>query len=449
MDIVSLIGDFGSLVRILVAFVVALSIIVAIHEYGHYIVGRWSGIDADVFSLGFGPVVWSGVDKRGTRWQIAALPFGGYVKFAGDANAASGKDTAAMEEAAADPAALRRTMHGAPLWARAATVAAGPVFNFILSIIVFAAVGMFSGVAKVPLTVGDLRPMPNAEQGLQTGDVIVAVDGVAMPTADSDDGTDFLSKLTRAPILDYTIQRDGREQVVQGPYLYPPLVGAVIPQSAAMSAGLAVGDVITAIDGVEVFAFGQLKEAVEGGEGEPLALAIWRDGETLDLTLQPRRVDEPQSDGSFTTYWRIGIGAGNAFEPAREAVGLGAAVSAGAAQTLRTIELTVSGLFNMVTGRIDSCNLTGPIRIAKTAGDVASQGMEEFLWLIAVLSTAIGFFNLFPIPVLDGGHLVFYAYEAVFRRPPNDKALQVMMVAGLVMVLALMAFALSRDVLCP
>ena len=140
----ALIPQFGGLIWTLLAFVIALSVIVAIHEYGHYIVGRWSGIHADVFSLGFGPVIYSRYDKRGTKWQIAALPFGGYVKFAGDADAASGKDVAAMEAVEADPKRLRATMHGAPLWARAATVAAGPVFNFALSILVFAAIGPVS-----------------------------------------------------------------------------------------------------------------------------------------------------------------------------------------------------------------------------------------------------------------------------------------------------------------
>lgn len=136
MDISALIPAFGGFAWTIFFFIVALSVIVAIHEYGHYIVGRWSGIHADVFSIGFGPVLWSRMDKRGTRWQIAALPFGGYVKFAGDANAASGKDADAIEAVAEDPVALRRTMHGAPLWARAATVSAGPVFNFALSILV-------------------------------------------------------------------------------------------------------------------------------------------------------------------------------------------------------------------------------------------------------------------------------------------------------------------------
>ncbi len=449
MDIVSLISEFGGLVWIIVTFVIALSIIVAVHEYGHYIVGRWSGIDADVFSLGFGPVLYSRYDQRGTKWQIAAIPFGGYVKFAGDANAASGKDSEAMAAAARDPEAYRRTMHGAPLWARSATVAAGPVFNFILSIIVFAAVGMSSGTIKEPLTVGDLRPLPNAQQGLEPGDVILAVDDVPLPAGGDWTYDDIIEEVAKSPVLDYTVERDGREEVVRGPYIFPPLVGTVIPQSAAMRAGLEEGDVITAINGDEVFAFGQLKKVVESSEGAPIALTVWRAGETLDLTLSPKRVDEPQEDGSFSTNWRIGVGAGNAFEPARESLGFGEALNGGVRQTWRTIELTVSGLGHMITGAIGTCNLTGPIRIAKTAGDVASQGVQQFFWLIAVLSTAIGFFNLFPIPVLDGGHLVFHAYEAVFRRPPSDKALQVLMAAGLAMVLTLMVFALSMDVFCP
>src|SRR6056297_1617439 len=136
----------------ILAFIVALSVIVAVHEYGHYIVGRWSGIKAEVFSLGFGPVLFSRMDKHGTRWQLAALPFGGFVKFLGDADAASGKDGAAMSTL--PPERLRQTMHGAPLWARTATVAAGPIFNFILSIIVFAAVMMSGGKTAEPLTVG-------------------------------------------------------------------------------------------------------------------------------------------------------------------------------------------------------------------------------------------------------------------------------------------------------
>lgn len=162
--------QFGSIFQTLLAFVVALSIIVAIHEYGHYIIGRISGIRAEVFSLGFGPVLFSRVDKHGTRWQLAALPFGGYVKFLGDSDAASGKDATAISHLS--DADRRMTMHGAPLWARSATVAAGPVFNFILSIAVFATLFVVQGQVAHPLAVAEMRPLPPAYATLEEGEAL-------------------------------------------------------------------------------------------------------------------------------------------------------------------------------------------------------------------------------------------------------------------------------------
>ncbi|WP_299731345.1 RIP metalloprotease RseP [uncultured Tateyamaria sp.] len=449
MDISAFISAFGGTAWTIFFFVVALSVIVAIHEYGHYIVGRWSGIQADVFSIGFGPILWSRMDKRGTRWQIAALPFGGYVKFAGDANAASGKDEEAMQEVADDPAALRRTMHGAPLWARAATVAAGPVFNFALSIMVFALVGYSNGVIRDPLTVGELRPLPAEVQELQSGDVVLAIEGQTVPSINDAAYGDFMNELPQKPQLAYTVERDGAERVVTGPYLRPPLVSGVSPQSAAVAADLERGDVITAVDGAPIFAFGQIKEAVEGSDGRSLNLTVWRNGTVSEKVLTPKRVDEPQPEGGFATQWRIGIASGNAFEPATQAPGVGEAITGGVAQTWRIISGSISGLGYMVTGAISTCNLSGPIGIAQVSGTMASQGLESFIWFIAVLSTAVGLLNLFPIPALDGGHLVFYAYEAVTGKPPSDGALRILMAVGLALVLSLMIFALGNDIFCP
>ncbi|MDW4497735.1 RIP metalloprotease RseP [Sulfitobacter sp. D35] len=449
MDILALIPQFGSLVWTIAAFVLALSVIVAIHEYGHYIVGRWSGIQADVFSIGFGPVLWSRVDKRGTRWQVAALPFGGYVKFAGDSNAASGKDASAMAEAEADPDRLRATMHGAPLWARAATVAAGPIFNFVLSILVFGAIILSTGVQRDPLTISELTPMPQTVGDLRAGDELVAINGRAMPNPEDPAASEFYDTLPRQQVLEYTVRRDGAETTVDGPYLLPPLVTGLSPQSAAMSAGLETGDVITSVDGTPIFAFDQLKDAVEGGAGAPLALKVWRDGESIDVTLTPKRVDEPQPEGGFETNWRIGIAGGLAFDAATETPGLGEALWGGTAQVWRIMEGSISGLAHMISGAISTCNLSGPIGIAQTSGAMASQGAVSFVWFIAVLSTAVGLLNLFPIPALDGGHLVFYAYEAVSGRPPSDGALRVLMTAGLALVLTLMVFALGNDIFCP
>ena len=432
---------------VILFFVVAISVIVAIHEYGHYIVGRWSGIHADVFSLGFGPVLFARTDKRGTVWQFALLPFGGYVKFRGDANAASAPDGEAVAELS--EAERRSTMAGAPLWARTATVAAGPVFNFILSIVVFAIIIFSRGETADPLAVGALRPMP-AVQELQVGDQLLAIAGTPVPSFD--DGAGFNALEAALPLqaqVTYTVGRDGAELDVTGPYPYPALVTQVAPQSRALEAGLKVGDVITSIDGAPTFAFSQLKEAVETGEGADLALTVWNDGETRDVVLAPKRVDEPQADNTFVTQWRIGVAGGLFFEPATQPTSILNALGSGVTQTQRIIEGSLSGLYHMVTGAISSCNLSGPIGIAQTSGAMASQGAVSFIWFIAVLSTAVGLLNLFPVPVLDGGHLVFYAYEAVTGKPPSERVLRGFMLVGLTLILSLMVFALGNDIFCP
>lgn len=450
MDVLSLIPQFGGLLYTIVAFVVALSIIVAVHEYGHYIVGRWCGIQAEVFSLGFGPVLWSRMDGRGTKWQIALLPFGGYVKFLGDANAASGKDGAVMDEISEQsPEDVRRTMHGAPLWARTATVAAGPVFNFIMSILVFGLIFWSQGVSREPLTVGTLHPLPNTVQELQEGDEIVAIAGIPTPDFDEEGAwEEFTDSLPVAPLLDYSVIRDGQSLDVAGPWLFPPLILQVAPRSAAMDIQLEAGDVITAINGEPVFAFEQLKDAVESSDGRVLLLNVWRDGADLEFALAPRRTDEPQPEGGFVTHWRIGVVSGMMLDPATEPAGLLESLSGGVQQTMRIINGSLSGIWHMVTGAISTCNISGPIGIAETSGAMASQGAQSFIFFIAVLSTAVGLLNLFPIPALDGGHLVFYAYEAVTGNPPSDRALQVLMGVGVTLILTLMIFSVSNDLFC-
>ena len=441
-----MIPQFGGLLYTFVSFVVALSIIVAVHEYGHYIVGRWSGIYAEVFSLGFGPVLYSRVDKRGTRWQIAALPFGGYVKFMGDANAASGKVGGAI--LAMSDEDRRRTMHGAPLWARAATVAAGPVFNFALSITLFCGLFLMAGVAKDPLTVAEMRPVPpTVAQDLKVGDEIVAINGQALPA--KEELPDFFSNLPVSPSMAYTVVRDGNERVVQGPYPFPPLIGGLQPQSAAMDSGLKVGDVIMAVDGKPIYGFSELQNSVATSDGRVLMLTVFRNGAILEFALAPRRVDQPQADGSFETRWMFGVQGGLVFVPKTEMPTLWQAASGAVMQTYYIIRSSLSGMYHMVTGAISSCNLTGPIGIAQASGDMASLGADSFLRFVALLSTAVGLMNLFPIPVLDGGHLLFHAYEAVVGKPPSDLVLRLLMGAGLALILTMMVFALTNDLFCP
>jgi len=446
VDILTLLPSFGNLLYTLAAFVIALSVIVAVHEYGHYIIGRWSGIHAEVFSLGFGPVIYSWVDRRGTRWQVAALPLGGYVKFLGDANAASaGADEETMSHLT--PTEKRHTMHGAPLWARAATVAAGPVFNFILSIALFAGIFMFSGVATDTPSIGSTYALPGGIGELETGDEIRAIEG--RPTPDYPAVQEVADEFPTLERMQYLVARAGAETTVEGPAVYPARINAVTPDSAAMAAGLREGDVIMAINGAPVRSFAELQGIVKTAGGSPLDLQVWRDGEAeFEVTLTPKRTDLPLRTGGFETRYLIGIGGGFFFEPVTRRVGPLEAVSAGAGQVSFVVTSSLSALTHMITGAISSCNLRGPLGIAETSGAAASAGFADFIWFLAVLSTAVGLMNLFPIPVLDGGHLVFHAWEWAAGKPPPDGVMRVLMLVGLALVLSLMAFGLTNDLRC-
>ncbi len=445
MDLYGLIPSFGSFVWTIVAFVAALSIIVAIHEYGHYIVGRWTGIHAEVFSLGFGPIVYSRVDRRGTRWQLAALPFGGYVKFMGDSDAASGKDGAVMSTLSA--AELRRTMHGAPLWARVLTVSAGPAFNFVSAMIIFIAMMLINGIATEDAVVGKTKPLPFEGQMLAPGDIILSIAGT--PTPDLTTLVETARTIPPAPSVRYLIERDGTEMEIDGPFPFPPLADGVQPQTAAFEAGMQAGDVITAINGKVIYGFDQLRDAVGASDGQALDLTIWRAGAVVETRLTPRRMDIPLAEGGFETRWLIGLSGGLGFDPETRTPGPLEVVGLGAGQVWYVAKTSLSGIWHMVTGAISSCNLRGPIGIAESSGAAASMGVQSFVWFIAMLSVAVGLMNLFPIPVLDGGHLVFHAYEAVTGSPPTDRALRIMMSAGLALLLSLMVFALTNDIFCP
>ncbi|WP_062560699.1 RIP metalloprotease RseP [Paracoccus aminovorans] len=425
------------------AFVLALSIIVTVHEYGHYIIGRLCGIRAEVFSLGFGPRLCARRDRRGTLWQVAAIPLGGYVRFLGDADAASAGSVAVAPERA------RQSLNGAPLCARFATVAAGPVFNFILSILVFAGMAIWQGLPVDQVQVGKLHPVPpGVTMQLQPGDRILAVDG--RPVASWRDLGLLAESLPARPSHDWTVLREGAEITVPGPDPVPPLVGGVAPRSPAVAAGLQPGDVILAVDGQPVRRFDELRGHVAAAAGKPVVLRVWREGEgEADYTLIPREQDL-RTEAGYERRWMIGVqGGGSYFDPAIRSAGPLESLALGAARTWDIIASSVSGLWAMVTGQIGSCNLGGAISIAETTGQAASAGGGNFIWWIAVLSAAIGFLNLLPVPVLDGGHLMFYLYEAVARRRPSARVIDILSALGMAAVLSLMVFGLSNDLFCP
>lgn len=467
MDLIAtLIPSFGNVAFTVIAFIVALSIIVAVHEYGHYIVGRWTGIHAEVFSIGFGKVLYSRTDKRGTVWQVAALPFGGFVKFLGDANAASvGSEAGASQQeldsyiaekvqpaGQAHTAKLthRNTMLGAPLWARSLTVAAGPAFNFIMSFLVFAAILLVQGQPKTPLTVGAIPAFPE-EYNVQLlpQDQVVRVEGITLNYPDGVRAA--LAQVPSQPFVTYDVIRDGVRMSVTGPQPLPALVQSITPRSPADRARVRVGDVILSMNATPVYSFNDMIAYVDSNGAQAITLEIWRDGVVRTEQITPQLVALPQEDGGMRDEFKLGIGNGGLFfEPETTSFGVFEALWLGAQQVWYIIKQSLYGMWSMISGVISTCNMSGPVGIAETSGSMASQGVMSFISFIAVLSTAVGLLNLFPIPVLDGGHLVFHAYEAVTGKMPTDNALRLLMAVGLAMIGTLMLFAIANDLfLCP
>ena len=318
--------------------------------------------------------------------------------------------------------------------------------SFLLSILIFTGFVLWSGIATERAVIGTLQPYPFDGPTLQAGDEITAISG--KPTPDLTAFLDVSDTIPSAASVTYTVQRDGQVIDVAGPHPRPPIADGIMPQSAAFEAGLQTGDVIRSVDGVAIHSFTQMREIVGASDGKPLALKVWRAGEDMALTLTPRRSDVPTADGGFETRWLIGLNGSMLFGPEVRDAGLLESVGYGANQVWNIITGTFSGIAHIVRGDISTCNLKGPIGIAETSGAAASMGVDQFIWFIAALSTAVGLMNLFPVPVLDGGHLVFHAYEAITRRAPSERALQVMMMTGFTLIMGLMVFALSRDLFC-
>jgi regulator of sigma E protease len=236
--------------------------------------------------------------------------------------------------------------------------------------------------------------------------------------------------------------------VVNGPHPQAPVIGEVQIRSAAIDAGLQEGDIILKAGGKDVRYFDELPEIVAASKGQPVELTVWRDGKTFDLSLSPRIRTVDDGNGGFAERYLLGLVSGMFFEPATRSVGPWEAVTNAVSSMWIMTTTTFSGLSHMIQGAISSCNLSGAIGMAETAGDAARNGAESFVGMLAILSFGVGLLNLFPIPILDGGHLLFFAYEAVTRRQPSERALRVLMTFGLTVVLSIMLFGLSRDLMC-
>lgn len=350
------------------SFILVIALLVTVHEFGHYLVGRWFGVKAEVFSVGFGKELAGFTDRSGTRWKLSLLPLGGYVKFAGDMNAAS------MSARVSDlpPEEFARTLNAKTLWQRAAIIVAGPMTNFLFAILVFA---------------------------LLYGTVGRQIEG-----------------LSSSP---------------------PAVVGDVMPNSPAAAVGLRAGDRIAAVDGVPVARFDKLLSLIERAHGAPVRLAIVRGGQKLERTLRAAMIDGPGG-----RRLRLGVGSARV-APHYERLGPVRAVGAAAVDVVGLIPVMAAGLWQVIVGHASFSDMGGPVKIAQISGQAASMGVASFASFLAIISINLGFINLLPIPVLDGGHLAMYAIEGVRRRPLSQRAQELAFMSGFA---ALFTFMIAKTV---
>ncbi|MDP1026190.1 M50 family metallopeptidase [Sphingomonas sp. KR1UV-12] len=352
----------------LIAFVAVIGPLVFVHEMGHYLAGRWFGIKAEVFSIGFGREVAGFTDRRGTRWKFGWLPLGGYVKFAGDMNPA-GQPSA---DWLALPASERaKTFQSKPVWQRAIVVAAGPLVNFLVAILILAGFAHFYGVRYAP-----------------------------------------------------------------------PLVGEVVAASPAAAAGLRAGDRIVALGGRSVESFADIAQYAMMRPGEAVRVDLLRAGRPASTTVAIGTLKQRDRFGNEYRIGRVGIGSPPVeYRP----VSVLRAPVEGAIQVVAIVRGSLDAIGQIISGRRSVEELGGPLRIAKVSGEQMTLGWPAFIGLVALVSINLGFINLLPVPMLDGGHLLFYAIEAVRRRPVDGQVQEWAYRGGLAAILALMILVTFND----
>lgn len=443
-----------NIVELVVAFVVVLGVLIFVHELGHFLVAKRSGVGVLKFSLGFGPKV-VGVKRGETEYLISALPLGGYVKMIGE-------DPGDESPEAADP---ERSFSRKSVGTRSRIILAGPLANFLLPVLLFSGIYMTVGQDYIVPVVG--RPdanSPAAEAGLMPRDRIQAVNGRAVARWSEVELP--IRQSAGNPVL-LTVQRDGKASDVRlvprrtklfdmlgqehevwdlglRPFI-PARVNRVQAGTPAKAAGLRAGDLIVALEGTPVVEWDELSRLIRARPGRPTLLTVDRHGQRLDIRVTPERKTEPDATGESREVGIIGILRGEP-QVQHERLNPFQAVVAGVWETGETSVNMVQGLWKVIQGRISPKTIGGPVMIAQVTGEVAQRGLKDLIKLTALLSINLAILNLLPIPVLDGGHLLFSLIEWLRGKPVSLRKREIAQQVGLVLLVGLMVFAFYNDI---
>ena len=371
MDIIqNIIMYFPTVIQYFLAFAFLITVVVFIHELGHYSIGKWCGIGVETFSIGMGKQIWGKRDKSGTLWRIAILPIGGYVKFYGD------EDPTGKKSYSSDDKVNDQNFHNKSVWKKIATTAAGPLFNFILAILIFSMIFLFRG-----------------------------------------------------------------ESLVQ------PFIGDLVKGSPAYNSGLKTGDEIISVNGEDIFSFNDLRDHVMQSSNEELSLTLIRDGSQINISLVPEVVVAKDRFGSEYSSARIGVmGSQNPNHMELIRYGFFESFFRGTKETYNLSSKILVYLGNLISGRESIDQMGGPIKIVQISGEISNYGIIPLLALIAAISVNLGIINLLPIPVLDGGHLLYYSFEVLRGKPLSQKTQEIGMQIGMSLLIALMIFVTFLDI---
>ncbi|GHE22340.1 RIP metalloprotease RseP [Halomonas urumqiensis] len=447
------------LIQNVLAVIVVLGLLITFHEFGHFWVARRCGVKVLRFSVGFGKPIWSRVDRHGTEFAVAAIPLGGYVKMLDEREAPVADDQ------------LEQAFNRKSVWARIAIVAAGPIANFLLAIVAYWAL-FVAGTTTVAPVIGSIAPDSPAERGgLVAGQEITAVQGDAVRSwdeinlklvadigvsgeivVDARDDASRSPQAYRLPVNDWLVRQDPPQPLPSlgvTPWQpdIPAVLGQVMEGEAAAAAGLEAGDEVLSVDGTSVEDWRHFVDIVRASPGEALTLEVRRDDRTESIEITPGRNE--LEEGVVIGYIGAGVASVSWPEEYRREIRYGPVEAVGQAIT-RTGEMTVltlDAIRKMLVGLISPSNLSGPITIARISGDSARAGLESFISFLAYLSISLGVLNLLPIPVLDGGHLLYYFMEVVRGRPVSERAQAMGLRVGIAMVGTLMVMAIYFDLM--